>query len=85
MVALLIKKERKMMIISFEGRIEKKKEEEIDKKCHDLHNLIYDLQGVCNRLDEIDVKDIPKTSRMEIARSITEIMRRLRKNRLKLF
>jgi hypothetical protein len=72
-------------VLPFKETIERKKEKEIDKKCQDLHDLIYDLYGTCNRLDEIDVKDLPKTFKLEIARSITEIKKRLRKTQLRLF
>jgi hypothetical protein len=71
-------------VLPFKETIERKKEKEIDKKSQDLHDLIYDLYGICNRLDEIDVKDLPKTFKLEIARSITEIKKRLRKTQLKL-
>jgi hypothetical protein len=72
-------------VLPFKETIERKKEKEIDKKSQDLHDLIYDLYGICNRLDEIDVKDLPKTFKLEIARSITEIKKRLRKTQLRLF
>jgi hypothetical protein len=71
-------------IFSLEEEVERKKEEAIDKKIQVAHDLMNDLHGICNKLDEIDLKDVPKTFRKEIARNIVEIRRRLARNRSRL-
>jgi type VI protein secretion system component VasF len=74
----------KEKIVSFEKKAGEKEREYIDKRCQELHDLIYDLHGICNKLENFNVNEVPEDFRREIARSITDVKIRLRRSQLRL-